>query len=60
MFPTVSFCARQILKIVGFQIEMKRIFSLVEILSSFRRYHLQQIFLDKLIFLTKVGPMIVG
>jgi hypothetical protein len=32
MFPTVGFCARQILKIVGPQIEIKIIFSLVEFL----------------------------
>ncbi len=32
MFPTVGFCARQILKIVGPQIEIEIIFSLVEFL----------------------------
>ncbi len=41
MFPTIGFCARQILEIVGSQIETKRIFSLVGILSTFRRCHLQ-------------------
>jgi hypothetical protein len=37
MFPTIGFCARQILGIIGFQIETKRIFSLVEILTSLKR-----------------------
>jgi hypothetical protein len=41
MFSTIDFCARQILEIVGSQIETKRIFSLVGILSTFRRCHLQ-------------------
>jgi hypothetical protein len=56
MFPTIGFCARQILTIVGFQIETKRIFSLVGILTSFRRCCLQLIFLDKLIFVNKNWP----
>jgi hypothetical protein len=40
MFPTIGFCARQIWGIVRFQNETERIFSLIEILTSFRRYHL--------------------
>jgi hypothetical protein len=34
MFPTIGFCAIQILEIVGFQIEIERMFSLVEILAN--------------------------
>jgi hypothetical protein len=41
MFPIVDFCARQILGIIGFQIEIEKIFSLVRILTSLRRCRLQ-------------------
>ncbi len=41
MFPIIGFCAKQIFKIVGFQIETKKIFSLVGILTSLQRYCLQ-------------------
>jgi hypothetical protein len=34
MFPTIGFFARQISEIVGFQIEMERIFSLAGILTN--------------------------
>jgi len=34
MFPTIGFCAKQILEIVGFQMEMERIFSLAGILTN--------------------------
>jgi hypothetical protein len=37
MFPTIGFCARQILRIVGSQIKIKRIFSLIQILINLRR-----------------------
>jgi len=37
MFPTIGFCARQILRIVGSQIKIERIFSLVQILINLRR-----------------------
>jgi hypothetical protein len=37
MFPTISFCARQIVGIVGFQIEIERIFSLSRIPINLRR-----------------------
>jgi hypothetical protein len=40
MFPIVGFCARQILRIIGFQIEIKRIFSLIRAFTNFRRCHL--------------------
>jgi hypothetical protein len=41
MFPTVGFLVRQILKIVGSQIEIERIFSLATILTNLKRCHLQ-------------------
>ncbi len=53
MFPTIGFCARQILGIVESQIETKRIFSLARILTSFRRGRLQSENLYKLIFVNK-------
>jgi hypothetical protein len=40
MFPTISFCVRKILGIVGFQIEIKRIFSLARILINLKRCRL--------------------
>ncbi len=40
MFPTMGFLARQILGIVGSQIEAKRIFSLARILTNLRRCRL--------------------
>jgi hypothetical protein len=56
MFPIVGFYARQSLGIVGFQIEIEKIFSLVEILISLKKCHLQLNFLDKLIFVSKNWP----
>jgi hypothetical protein len=56
MFHVVGFCAKQILGIIGFQIEKERIFSLVGILTSFRRCHLQSKKLNKLIFVNKNWP----
>jgi hypothetical protein len=53
MFPIVGFCARQILGIVGSQIETERIFSLAGILTSLRRCHLQLEILDELNFVSK-------
>ncbi len=41
MFPIIGFCGRQIWRIARSQIEIERIFSLVRILTSFRRHHLQ-------------------
>jgi hypothetical protein len=46
-FPTISFFAKQILGIVGSQIETECIFSLAGILTSFRRCRLQSKNLDK-------------
>jgi hypothetical protein len=53
MFPMVDFYVGQTLRIVGFQIEIEKIFSLVRILTSFRRCCLQPKKLDKLIFVNK-------
>jgi hypothetical protein len=59
MFFIVGSYAKQILRIVGSKIEIKRIFSLVGILTSYRRCHLQLRNLDKLIFVNKIDPMIL-
>jgi hypothetical protein len=56
MFPTISFCVKQILGIVVCQIKIKRIFSLVGILTSLKRCRLQLENLDKLIFVNKNWP----
>jgi hypothetical protein len=53
MFPTICFCAKKILEIVGSQIETEKIFSLAEILTSLRKCCLQSENLDKLIFVSK-------
>jgi hypothetical protein len=53
MFLIVGFCAREILGIVGSQIEIERIFLLVEILINLKRCHLQLENLNKLIFVNK-------
>jgi hypothetical protein len=53
MFCTVGFLVWQILAIVGSQIEIERIFSLVGILTNFRRCCLQTKKLEKLIFVNK-------
>jgi hypothetical protein len=59
MFPTIGFLARQTLGIVGFQIETERIFSLAGILTNLRRCRLQTKNLEKLIFVNKIGLMIL-
>jgi hypothetical protein len=56
MFPIFAFLACQILGIVGSQIEIERIFSLVDILSNLRRCHLQTNNLERLIFMSKNWP----
>jgi hypothetical protein len=56
MFLIVDFCAKQILKVVGFQIEIERIFSLARILTGFKRCRLQLENFDKLIFVSKNWP----
>jgi hypothetical protein len=60
MFLIIGFCARQILRIIGFQIEIKRIFSLVRAFINLRRCHLQLENFDTLIFVSKNWPMILG
>ncbi len=52
MFPIVDFYVGQILRIVGSQIEIEKIFSLVRILIGFKRC-LQPKKLDKLIIVNK-------
>jgi hypothetical protein len=59
MFPIIGFLARQTLGIVGFQIETERIFSLAGILTNFKRCRLQTKNLEKLIFVNKIGLMIL-
>ncbi len=52
LFPRVEFLARQIIAILGSQIETENIFSLVGILTNLRRYCLQCDNLEKLIFVS--------
>jgi hypothetical protein len=54
MFPTIGFYVKQILRVVRSQIEIEKIFSLVEIFSNFKRCRLQSKNLDKLIFVNKI------
>ncbi len=56
MFPTIRFLARQILGVVGFQIEIEIFFSLARILIDLRRCCLQIENLEKLIFFNKNQP----
>jgi hypothetical protein len=53
MFFTIGFCGKKILGTIGYQIELEKIFSLVEILTSLKRCRLQLENLDKLIFINK-------
>jgi len=41
MLPVIGFCVRQILEIVGSQIETEKIFSFVRILTNIKRCRLQ-------------------
>ncbi len=56
MFPTIGFLARQFFGVVGFQIEIERIFSLARILTNLKRCRLQTENLEKLIFVNKTQP----
>jgi hypothetical protein len=47
MFPTIGFLPHQILSIIGPQIEIERIFSLVGVFTNFKKYCLQLDNLDK-------------
>jgi hypothetical protein len=53
MFPIFAFLAHQILGIVESQIEIERIFSLVDIFTNLRRCHVQTNNLERLIFMSK-------
>jgi hypothetical protein len=55
-FDIVGFLAKKILSIVGFQIEIKHIFSLIEILTILKRCWLQLRNLDKLNFVNQNWP----
>jgi hypothetical protein len=48
----VGFCVKQILRIIEFQIEMNKVFSLIKVLNSLKRC-LQSKNLDKMIFVNK-------
>jgi hypothetical protein len=56
MFPTIGFLAWQTLRIVGSQIEIKRIFSLSSIFTNIKRCRLQFKNLKKLFFVSKNWP----
>jgi hypothetical protein len=53
MFPTIRFLTQIFLGVVGSQIEVERIFSLIGIFIDLRRCHLQTENLEKLIFVNK-------
>ena len=52
-FPTVAFLARQVLGIVGSQIETERVFSIAGVLTALRRCRLGSKNLDQLVLLVK-------
>ncbi len=54
--PIMAFLAKQILGILGSQIETKCIFYLARILSILKRCHLQSKNLEKLIFMSQNWP----
>jgi hypothetical protein len=56
MFLIIDSYVKQILEIVGSQIEIEKIFFLIEIFTSFRRFHLQSKNLDKVIFVNENWP----
>jgi hypothetical protein len=60
MFLTIGFCVKQNFKIVGSQIEIEKIFSLLGTFISIRRCHLQFKILDNLIFVNKNWQNVVG
>ncbi len=53
MFPIVDFLAHQILGIIGSQIEIEKVLSLVGIITNLRRCCLKSKKLKKLIFVSK-------
>jgi hypothetical protein len=57
LFPTITFLAHHILlAIVGFQMEIEKIFSLVRIFTNLRKCCLQSNNLDNFIFVSKNWP----
>jgi hypothetical protein len=52
-FPIVAFLARQILGILGSQIEIKHILPFAGILTNHKRYHLQSKNLEKFSFVNQ-------
>ncbi len=57
LFPTITFLAHHILlAIVGFQIEIEKIFSLAKIFTNLRKCCLQSNNLDNFIFVSKNWP----
>jgi hypothetical protein len=59
-FPNISFIARQIFEILGFEIEMERIFSIVGVLTSLCRCRLGVDNLDKLVIIMKNWSFMQG
>jgi hypothetical protein len=57
MFPIVGFLAQQILRIVGLQIEIEKIFFLADILTNLRGCCLRSENLEKLFFGSKLSLM---
>lgn len=55
-FPNVGFLARQILGIVGTQVETERIFSVVGLITAVRRRHIGPEILDKLVLIRENWP----
>ncbi len=51
--PNVSFLGKQILGILGSQIENKRVFNLVGVLTTLRCYRLQEDNFDRIIIMVK-------
>jgi hypothetical protein len=56
LFPAMAFLVCQILGIVGFQIEIERIFSLARIITNLKICHLQSYNLGNIIFVGKIWP----
>jgi len=52
-FPNVDFLAKQILGILKFEIETKKTFSLVGVLTTLRLYYLQVANLDRIVIVVK-------
>jgi hypothetical protein len=55
-FPNMGFLAKQILGILGSQIEIERVFSLASVLTTLRHCHLQMENMDQIIMMVKNWP----